>query len=634
MTQSGDVRVKRRHLLLIVVLLIVVVFAGWRALGGDSFTNSIEDQLLDLRFMVRGEIAAPQDFVILAIDSTATDQLGWSPPPRGAIAKAIDIVMSAGPKVLAIDLLFLDKGQEDEPLRMSLEAAGDIVLGTAVMSGVSATSVKSPALDTALERSAFSIVIQQAITQDYAPRLLAPRDDFLNNTRLAHVSLSEGADRVARRVPLAAPVGGLYLPALGLESARQFADLEQDQVVLEPGRQIRFGTEHIKTDQSGRVIINHYGVAGSLKQYGLMDVLNARIPPSVFAGRAVFLGVTDESFLDVFATPFGAKVPGVEVMATLAANVAYDEVLLTKGVASAINLLAPAVLALLIGVAGSFLSAPAVVLVGAAVWAIGLGLIQLPFTHGNLVVDAVSLLFALSVSTALAILLVIRRERRMRRAIGYEHSNLVRYVSPMLATELAKNTTPRFDQRDQMAAVLFADVKGYTSLAESLVSADASALVKNIHQFFEQCAEKHDGVIISFEGDGAMICFGLPDPADDDASRALLCGQALVEGIGSVRVPKQPNVNLTLRIGGHFGPVTAAVVGGARQAHVTLSGDTVNVASRFQGVAKSNAARFVVSRSLLEAALRQTGTGPASRAVRLEVSALRGRKEEIETWSL
>ena len=634
MKLNEDIPVKGRHLPLLFMLLVVLVFVGWRGLGGDSFTNAIEDVLIDLRFTLRGEIEPPHDFVILAIDSTATDLLGWSPPPRGSIAKAVDIVMSADPKVLAIDLLFLDKGFEDELLRASLNTAGPIILATSVMPGETATRVRSPALTAALERSAFSVVIEQSKIQDYSPRVLAPRDEFLDKARLAHVSLSKGADRVARHVPLATAIGGLYLPAMGLEVARQFVDQGQGQVVLRPGKQIRLGTKFIETDRRGRVMINHYGVANSLERYGLMDVLNGRIPPSVFTGRAVFLGVTDESFGDVFATPFSTAIPGVEVLATLAANIALDEVPVSTGLAGTIDLVAPVLLAFIIGAAGCYLSTALVVLVCTAAWAIGLALIQVPFAIGNLVVDATSLLFALGVSTALTTVLVIQREQWMRQAIGHERSNLVRYVSPMLASELAKNTTPRFDQRDQMAAVLFADVKGYTSLAESLVPADASALVKNIHKFFEQCAEMHDGVIISFEGDGAMICFGLPDPARDDASRALQCGNALVQGIGSVSVPRHPNVSLTLRVGGHFGPVTAALVGGTRQAHVTLSGDTVNVASRLQGIAKSHAASFVVSRALLDAGSPQTGTEPISQAVRLEVRNLRGRQGEIETWSI
>lgn len=634
MTVAGGAAVKGRHLPLLITVAVVVVFVGWRSLGGDSFTNAIEDQLLDLRFRLRGEIQPPQDFVILAIDSTSTDELGWSPPPRGAIAKATDIVMSAGPKVLAIDLLFLDIGEDDKLLRESLNTAERIVLATAVIPGETATKVRSPVLTAALERSAFSVVFEQSKSRINSTRLLAPRDEFLDETRLAHVSLSEGVDRVARRVPLALPIDGLYLPAIALEVARQFTDLGREQVVLNPGRHVQLGSSFIETDQRGHIMINHYGVAGRFEQYGLMDVLNGHVPPSVFAGRAVFLGVTDESFGDVFATPFSTKVPGIEVLATLAANIALNEISVTTGLARAIDLVAPALLALAIGVAGCFLSTASVVLVCTAAWAIGLALIQLPFTLGHLVVDATSLLFALVLATTLATLTVIKREQWMRHAIGRERSNLVRYVSPMLASELAKNAIPRFDQRDQMAAVLFADVNGYTSLAEQLVPADVSELVKNIHKFFEQCAESQHGVIISFEGDGAMICFGLPNPAKSDAHRALLCGDALVQGIGSVAVPKHPNAKLSLRVGGHFGPVTAAVVGGIRQAHITLTGDTVNTASRLQGVAKSSAANFVVSRALLDAGSALTRTAPTSQAERLEVTRLRGRKSEIETWSI
>lgn len=634
MSDLKDPLANLSRLSVLLLLLVVMAFTGWRFQGGDRLSDAIEDYLLDLRFQLRGELEPPQDFVLLAIDPATTDQLGWSPPPRRAIAEAIEIVMASGPRVLAIDLLFLDPGADDDRLAEALGHGRPVVLAIAALLDEPATNAMSPALAAALDRSAFSVVVGEPAISAAPVRLLAPRDAFLENSRLALATLSEGRDRVARHAPLAAPVGGLFLPALGLEAARQYAGVGAEKIVLFPGSEVRFGDSTLETDRNARVIINHYGGAGQFRSYGLIDVLEGRVSSSVFEDSAVFLGVTDESFLDVFATPFATEVPGVEIMATVAANIAYDDVPRTAGPARAISLIAPVSIALVIAASGSVLPTAVATVTCALIWVIGIALIQLPFSMGNMVVDATSVLFSLLTATALAIVLLVRREQWQRRAIGHERSNLVRYVSPLLADELSRNATPGFDQRAQMAAVLFADVKGYTSLAENLSTTDTAGLVKNIHRFFERCAEAHQGVVISFEGDGAMICFGLPEPKEDDASRALQCGRALVQGIGSVDVPKHPEQRLTIRVGGHFGPVTAALVGGTRHAHVTLSGDTVNVASRLQGVAKTGGANFVVSRSLLDAGSHGAGPPASEPPVRMTVSELRGRKGEIETWSI
>ena len=80
-------------------------------------------------------------------------------------------------------------------------------------------------------------------------------------------------------------------------------------------------------------------------------------------------------------------------------------------------------------------------------------------------------------------------------------------------------------------------------------------------------------------------------------------------------------------MGAHYGPVVASVVGGATQAHVTLSGDVVNAASRFQEVARHEGVRVVVSTALLDAAGTRAGFQP------LGPVALRGRDGTLDLWT-
>jgi adenylate cyclase len=107
----------------------------------------------------------------------------------------------------------------------------------------------------------------------------------------------------------------------------------------------------------------------------------------------------------------------------------------------------------------------------------------------------------------------------------------------------------------------------------------------------------------------------------------------LLEEAARFRSAALPEITLSLRVSVHFGPVTAAVVGGERQAQLTLTGDTVNVASRLQEIAKQHEAGFVVSGAALEAA-RQGGSEAAGAFVPLADQPIRGRAGRIEVWAL
>jgi len=79
----------------------------------------------------------------------------------------------------------------------------------------------------------------------------------------------------------------------------------------------------------------------------------------------------------------------------------------------------------------------------------------------------------------------------------------------------------------QDAAVVFVDLSGFTSLSERLEPDAIRELLKEFHALVDKETVKHGGLITSFLGDGAMILFGLPEAAPDDALRAAECAIGL-----------------------------------------------------------------------------------------------------------
>ncbi|MGV8989631.1 MAG: CHASE2 domain-containing protein [Cypionkella sp.] len=610
---------------------LAIGFALWRVMAGDPLTDGWEDRSVDLRFVLRGPRPAPPELVLVAIDEAAVDRFGWSPPPRDLFGNAIRMILSAEPAALAVDMLLLDATDHDAALQAALaDGSGEVILGVAADYGSDGPGDRSAALEAALVQSAVPIVVGDSAVTIAAPRLFAPNDRFLGRARLGHVNILASADRVARRVPLTEWVGGdIYLPSLALAAATRFHGAQT--LTLRPGKNVGAGGQLVPTDHHGAVLVNFYGKHGAVTTYSVGDVIDGRVPAEALAGHVVFLGIVAESLSDEFATAFDAHTPGVEILATLAGNLMAGDLLIKGGSTegATVVLAGLLVLALLGTVRAGRL--PYFALAVCAIWLAGLGALVLAFNWGNLVLDAPAIVVSLVVGTVSGIGQRLKHETRRSGLLATERQNLSRYVSPLLAEDLARSPTPDFAGRTQAATVLFVDLAGYTTLSETLSPSDTQRLLHRLHLVYEGAASAHRGVVAGFWGDGAMIAFGLPMPEKDDAVRALACGRALLAGGERLTVPDRADLPMQLRVSAHSGMVVAAMAGGEHQAQVTLNGDTVNVASRLQEVAKANGVTFAISRATLTEAER-ADPGSTKGFSRLGTASIRGRVEPIEVW--
>lgn len=164
----------------------------------------------------------------------------------------------------------------------------------------------------------------------------------------------------------------------------------------------------------------------------------------------------------------------------------------------------------------------------------------------------------------------------------------------------------------KLATVLFADVVGFTSLADRM---DPEAVTRLVDAAFKRLSEvvaDHGGTVDKYMGDSVMAVFGVPVAHDDDAERAVAAGLAMRELGG----------DLAFSIGINTGDVMAASVG--RAGDFTVIGDTVNVAARLEKVA--TAGEVLCGR--LTADLARMGAVFRERKPVL----LKGKREPVEVW--
>ena len=253
---------------------------------------------------------------------------------------------------------------------------------------------------------------------------------------------------------------------------------------------------------------------------------------------------------------------------------------------------------------------------------------------------------------------VARSRRLVLESVRTERArdNLARYFSPEVAAELASDEHDLGAARRQHAAVLFADIVGFTPLSETLGPEGTIALLREWHGALGDIVFRHGGTLDKYIGDGLMATFGTPHSRPDDASRALEAALEMAAwarrsrpgGVVAVDAPARPlggspRAGAPLRspgrptdrpvrigIGLHYGPVVLGDIGNARRLEFAVLGDTVNVASRLEGLTRDLEAELAVSGELVER-VREEG-GSVGRLVSVGERRLRGRERRIEVF--
>ncbi len=149
------------------------------------------------------------------------------------------------------------------------------------------------------------------------------------------------------------------------------------------------------------------------------------------------------------------------------------------------------------------------------------------------------------------------------------------------------STVPPGPSERRLVAVLFADIAGFTAIAENLDPELVTDVMNDIFTALGAEVEAVGGHVDKVIGDSLMALFGAPVAHEDDAHRAVRAALAMQQAIAARQGSLQRSLGETvrLRIGIHSGQVVWGVVGPPGQALPTVMGDVVNVASRLQRAA-------------------------------------------------
>ncbi|MGH6954136.1 MAG: adenylate/guanylate cyclase domain-containing protein, partial [Alphaproteobacteria bacterium] len=235
---------------------------------------------------------------------------------------------------------------------------------------------------------------------------------------------------------------------------------------------------------------------------------------------------------------------------------------------------------------------------------------------------------------------VVGRSRRLVRSqtrAARERTNLARYFSPNMVEALVRSDQPLGRGRSQEIAVLFADIQGFTRLAENEAPERVLDLLREFHRRAADEVFAHDGTLDKYIGDAVMATFGTPARGRRDASNALACARAMRHAMAAWSDERRTSglAPVSIGVGVHFGPAVLGDVGDERRLEFTVIGDTVNVASRLERLTRELRADIVVSQDLVDAVHAESG-GKAPDLSGFEpgeARPIRGRDGLVRVWT-
>ena len=578
----GNVRTRRIRTLMLLGAAMLCVIGGLGLMAIDALRR-LDLQSVDMRFDVRGAKPTPDDVVVVGIDDTTINARGYTFPfRRFHYAKVIRRLDRAGAAVIAMDVQFSQPSEfteDDNRLIQAVRSAAPRV--------VLASTVVNPGGKTKIFGGGDGLRFSRAIP--------------------GYSNFQKDPDGITRHML----DGYNGLAAFPIVAA-----------------QVKLGRD-IEAPPGNSGWIDFAGPPQTVPYLSFVDVERGKFKPEDVKGKVVVIGGTASALQDLreTSTTGQASMPGPEVHAN-AILTALDGFPLHSGP----GWLNP-LLVVVLGVAAPFAAIRLRMLYAVPIGALAIiGLLvgaQVAFQN-DVIIGVVYALVA-----GIQALLLTGAIHGV--TVAFERANtrdaFARFVPESVVEQVLQDAEGvRLGGVRGEATVMFSDLRGFTSFAETLQPEQVIDALNRYLTAMSEAILDHGGTLVAYMGDGIMAVFGAPLQQEDHADRALAAARDMLtrlEGFNGWLRSQDLHQGFKMGIGLNTGPVMSGNVGSERRLEYTALGDTTNTAARLEGMTKGTPHQLYVADST-RAALRT----PAGDLVEVGDFEVRGRKAKITLWSL
>jgi adenylate cyclase len=395
-----------------------------------------------------------------------------------------------------------------------------------------------------------------------------------------------------------------FYASLDVQVVRLFLHASPEQMVLEYGpvgiAAIDFGPSlRIVPDPIGRLMINYQGPVRTYHYVSLADVVGHTFPPGTFRGKVVLVGASATGIGDLRSTPYGGlDYPGVEIHANVIDNILHKN-FLQRGPR---QVLWDLILIFLCGLPlGLWLAVvkPRWLLLGLLLIVPLTGGVYYAFLRGwwlNFTIPTLTLVSNVGMVALYRALVEEREKRRVRGAFQ-------QFLSPEVIRRLLQN--PHLvEPRKTEITVMFSDIRGFTTISEKLDAQELALLLNQYLTSMTRIVFAHGGTLDKYIGDAVMAFWGAPFEEPGHANNACRAAMHMLDQLADLqaqwKIEGKPHIEIG--VGLNTGIASVGNMGSRLRYGYTAMGDTVNLASRLEGLNKEYGTRLLVAESTYRAA--------------------------------
>lgn len=584
--------------------------------------SSLENLAYDARLKITLPKKVDKQVVIVDIDEKSLGEIGQWPWNRNILAKINDVLFDHYEiKAIGYDIVFaeedIDEGAKllDEMANGSLRDDPQFIDEYhRVMSSLQHDQRFSESLED--RKTVMGFVMDTDSIKGGLPKPITKLDKktlkklainktegYTANLKLLQQSAFSGGffnnpllddDGVFRRVPLLQTYKNELHESLALALTRAATGSPTIEMVVESNEDsgdlflewVTIGEIAIPVDHESGLLVPYIGKQKSFEYISAIDVLNKKVDKNTLSGKITLFGTSAPGLLDLRTMPLEAAYPGVEVHANIIQGILDGRILHAPGYTKGYEFIVISLIGILLTFTLPMLSAlySSLVILGSIVLLIASNFYA--WTNAQLVLPIaapvllVILLFALQMTYGFFV------ESRGKRQLAHLFGQ---YVPPELVDEMSMNMEDiNLDGEMREMSVLFSDVRGFTTISESL---EPKELTDYINAFLTPITKViHDdrGTIDKYMGDAVMAFWGAPLEDDQHALHALTAAIGIVERMKSLRVEfsKKQWPEIYVGVGVNTGVMNVGNKGSEFRVDYTILGDAVNLGSRLEGLTK------------------------------------------------
>lgn len=546
---------KRKNLIVLSVCLIVgFILSLFFFLG---FFTSLRYKTTDKLFLSN----KPNDnILIVSIDNESLQNLGRWPWDRKIHADLVNKINQGDPTVIGVDINFPEVSNEesDKALSEAIARSGNVILPVEADLVYSKNGIQSRGF-------------------------LLPIEEIRNNAfGLGMTNTPPDQDGVFRRAPLTVELEN--------EKYDHFIKKVSD-IFLEKNQYI---FPEIKKDEMGRMIFNYRGGKETFSWISAQSVLEDDFDVSIFRDKIVLVGATASDLHDeqMVPTSSGRPMPGVEILANGIDTIISNNFLQNISIFHQVVIIL--CLALFVAIALIFTSIFVGSILTFLAFVVYLFIALILFDKGyilDILYPFLSVVFVF-ISGMVVKYFFEAKEKQ------YIKTTFSRYVSSDVIDDILSDPKKlQLGGKEAELSILFSDIRGFTAISEKLSPKDLVKLMNDYLTKMSNIIMESQGVVDKYIGDAIMAFWGAPIEVKDHAEKSCFSALNMVEVLEENQDEwyKKYGVDLDIGIGINTGEVIVGNMGSEQRFDYTAMGDSVNLASRLEGITKQYGVRVVIS---------------------------------------